>query len=183
MSKIFNIKTFTPSKEDKFFFDANVLIYINSIHTQKPYLTKVYSNFLDKILRAESEIYISSLVLSEFINKEFKVSLSNYKGQSADSSLKPKQYRNTPDGKKQLNLIAQNTKRLLKNLVKINDNFKSINTNELVESLELCDFNDRYFMHLCEIEDLKIVTNDGDFASCSQNVDIITANKKLLSNN
>jgi predicted nucleic acid-binding protein len=42
------------------------------------------------------------------------------------------------------------------------------------------DFNDRYYQELAEIKNLKIVTNDADFAVCSLRIPIITANQKLL---
>jgi len=43
-----------------------------------------------------------------------------------------------------------------------------------------CIFNDCYYHHLAELDNLLIVTNDADFAELDTGVSILTANQKLL---
>ncbi len=185
MSRFFNINSYIPTEEEKFFIDANVLIYLyNPIHHEPSYERNIYSNFLAKIIRTRAQIYTSSLILSEFINtiakREFN-RLNNEKVAQQLPKIKFKEnFRPSPAGAKTLRLISQAAKSMLKNLKKIEDNFTTIDTNQVLNDLNNCDFNDKYFMHLCEKEGLKIVTNDGDFASCDLAIDIITANTKLL---
>ena len=53
---------------DKLFLDANIWLYLYCPQGSKDYWVKTYSNVFDRILNAESRIYIDVLVVSEFIN-------------------------------------------------------------------------------------------------------------------
>ena len=53
---------------DKLFLDANIWLYLYCPQGSRTYWVKTYSNVFDRILDAESQIYIDVLVVSEFIN-------------------------------------------------------------------------------------------------------------------
>ena len=56
-----------------------------------------------------------------------------------------------------------------------------MNIEELFRNIEQSDFNDNYYCILAATEDIKIVTDDHDFASTEKTrVPILTANYKLL---
>ncbi|MBU4274091.1 MAG: hypothetical protein KJ893_05500 [Candidatus Omnitrophica bacterium] len=111
MNNIIDISTYNPNGNDKFFFDANIWMYLFCpIGGYKKDTVTKYDGFLKKAIQVEASIFISSLVLSEF-------------------------------------------------------------------------FNDNYYKVLLSGENIKIVTDDYDFARVGEPISIVTANSKLLEEN
>jgi len=82
MCKIFDIKRYSPSKDERFMFDTNIWMYIFCpIGDYKKHIVGQHSSFLKKLINAKAEVIINSLILSEFINSylrlEFKIFKSN----------------------------------------------------------------------------------------------------------
>lgn len=182
MNNILPIDKYKP-KSDNFFLDANIWLYL--FCPLGGYNAKVigkYDNFLKHALQTRSRIYVSSLVISEFINAyirlEFKLLQKEYPHKYKDFK---RDFRNTARYSTQMNDISNIVKnKILKNTERIDDEFATINIDALFDSIGTSDFNDKYYVSLCTRKDMKIVTNDGDFLKIKTHVDILTANETML---
>lgn len=181
MSRIAYTEKYRPLPKDRFFFDANVLIYIFSpIANSSKNQQAQYAAFLKKVIEAKSELFTSSLILSEFVNTCFRYEFNILKEQTPKINFK-KDFRNTKKYEtlvKEVGIIVN--KGILGIAQKIDDGFTKIDTHLWFDDGSRFDFNDKYYQALANIENLKIVTDDGDFASSDRQVQIITANPKLL---
>lgn len=185
MSKIIDISTYTPRESDKFFFDANIWMYLYCPigNYQKDVINK-YSSFLKKAYNAKSSIFISSLVLSEFFNTWIGLDFNILKGSdpSKYADFKRKDFRSTESYKNSATTIKTVvTKDIMKIAKRTDDKFENILLDELFNEIEASDFNDNYYLTMANCENFKIVTNDYDFASSKEeSVPILTANNKML---
>lgn len=176
MSTTFHLKDYTPSENDKFFFDTNVWLYLYcSVGNYREEIIANYNEFFEKVLEANSSIYTTSLQISEFFNAysriEFRIqsrldpSLKNYKTQ----------FRSSPEFLeliKELNLIIKH--KILKNSIKMDDNFSNINIDNVLLLEKGYDFNDEYFLNLCEENDIIVVSNDRDMIDTDRDVKVVT---------
>ena len=181
-TNIIDIRSYYPEKIDRFFLDTNIWLYIfGPIADYKKRMIAPYSGFLDKIIKNRSMIYISSLVLIEFIRGYLNIEIGIF---STKNKLNRRinfkeEFRATPEHGKALLAIEKEIKNILKISKKIGDKFESINIDDLFKDLEKIDINDNYYLTLASIEQLKIITHDADFG-VNKNVSILTANGKLL---
>lgn len=180
MSKVHNIVNYNPSSVDVFFFDNNIWMFLFCpiANAQKSKQQK-YSEFFKKVNSAKACIWINSLVLSEFCNAwlqiEYKRWLKlpanvynhNYKKDFVPSTT----YKTVIlEIKETLSLILNQTERA-------SDNFNAVDLERIFAELDICDFNDSYYLELARLNKWKIVTDDADlFKNNNIQVDIITAN-------
>lgn len=183
MNNISNIAHYQPQSNDRFFFDANIWMYLYCpLGNYNNNIIRKYDNFFKQILKNRSTVFISSLVLSEFINTYLKLEFNILKYQFPDkySDFK-KDFRNTEKYKNLIRDISTTLKgQILKFAKRIDDNFKKIDLDKILFDLEHSDFNDNYYINLCEIEKIKIVTHDKDFRVKDIKVHILTASNSLL---
>jgi hypothetical protein len=120
--------------------------------------------------------------LSEFFNRSVRIELDSVKKINPQKYQDfKKDFRNTPGYNQTAKVLHDIIKKQILKIEKvIDDGFSEININRLLDDPINYDFNDRYYQELAEIKNLKIVTNDTDFAVCGLRVPIITANHKLL---
>ena len=182
MYKVFDIKKYTPFKGEKLMFDANIWMYIFCpIGNYQKHIVKQYSSFLKKVIDTKAEIIINLLILSEFINRymrlEFEVFKNNTNNPNADFK---KDFRMSSSYKKDISDISSTVRNILKISKTIDDKFSSIDIESVISEFEKqkLDFNDLYCRRLCQMEKVKIVTNDKDFKFA--NNEIITGNPKIL---
>ena len=183
MNNIIDISTYNPNKNDKFFFDANIWMYLFCpIGNYRKDIVAKYDGFLKKAIQSKSLIFISSLVLSEFVNAyarvEFNILKKKYPVKYKDFK---KDFRKTEKYKKLAKEIKTVVKaKILKLSKKINDKFKDINLDKVFENIEEADFNDNYYKVLLSGGNIKIVTDDYDFGRVDECLSVVTANHKLL---
>ena len=67
--KAIAVKQHNFTLKDKLFLDANIWLYLYCPQGSREYWVNIYSDVFDRILDAESQIYIDVLVVSEFINR------------------------------------------------------------------------------------------------------------------
>lgn len=184
MSKIIAIDSYQPQDKDKFFFDTNIWMYLYCpIGNYNQEIIRKYDGFLKRVLLAKSSIFISSLVLSEFFNTYTRLEFNILKKKEPSKYQDFKRdFRRTELYKKLVLQIKATVKtQILKLAKRLNDKFSYINLDELFKDIERSDFNDNYYQLLAATENIKIVTNDYDFASTRKvPVPILTANYKLL---
>ena len=184
MSNIIAIDSYQPQDKDKFFFDTNIWMYLYCpLGNYKREVIKKYDGFLKKAIGVKSSVFISSLVLSEFFNAYTRLEFNILKEKEPSKYRDfKKDFRETAAYKKTVISIKTIVKtQILKLSKRLDDMFSNINLDELFENIERSDFNDNYYQLLAATENIKIVTNDSDFASTRKiPVPILTANYKLL---
>ena len=62
------VGSYTFSHRDKLFLDTNVWLYLFGPRQPRNHWNQIYSQVFNRILNANSQIYIDVLVVSEFIN-------------------------------------------------------------------------------------------------------------------
>ena len=158
-------------KNEKVFIDTNVLIYLFSpdfVSTNQKQIDE-YSQILDILLQKEANIYISSVVISEFINRILRI---NYKKNIDKYPDFKKDYRNSNEYKNSLNLILKQLKKILQISIKIDDNFSEFEILEWYKkdiNMDL-DFNDLIISFIVENYKFKLLTNDKDFEKFGINI-------------
>lgn len=175
MVKIHDVNTYAINKDDKFFFDTNIWMYMHcSIGSYNARLVQDYSDFYQRVKDAGATILTNTLLISEFVNTYSRLEFNLIRKSDGLSDYK-KDFRSNPAYKPLLDNINLLTERkLLKNSVKIQDNFHEFDENKFFVNPNTYDFNDEYFCFLAEKFDFKIVTNDKDFNNTSYDIEIIT---------
>jgi len=159
VSSLYNI-----SKNERVFIDTNILIYLFSpdfVSSNERYIEK-YSKILEILLQNDAKLYISSVVVSEFINRVLQ---TNYKkNQELYPSFK-KDYRKSEKYKETLKLILKELKKILKISNKINDTFDEFDLLSWYQkdTNQNLDFNDLQIAFIVEKNNLKLLSNDSDF--------------------
>ncbi|RMD96481.1 MAG: PIN domain-containing protein [Calditrichaeota bacterium] len=186
MSQISDIRNYMPRRSDSFFFDSNIWMYLYCpLGNYSKRIIKPYGQFLQRVIRAKSKVYISSLVLSEFYNAYLRLEFNIRK---AKSPAKYADYKMHFKGTKayfsllaDINATVKN--QILKLAYRIDDEFSHIDVLQFLTTIKKCDFNDAYYSMLAAIREMIIVTNDQDFYAEGRKVKILTANRKLLKKN
>lgn len=174
MNKI-DISTYTPKSTDTFFFDNNVWMYLYCpLGNHNPRYQTIYSDLFGKIMSVGAKIYVSSLVLSEFYNSYSRLDFNIWRnGETKDFK---RDYRPTQRFKDiSQTIILSIESRILGIADRIDDEFSTMNIEDISAKCEELDFNDSYYVELVKKYDCKLVTNDRDFLNVSDSIDIITA--------
>ena len=184
---------------DKLFLDANIWLYLYCPQGSRTYWVKTYSNVFDRILDAESQIYIDVLVVSEFINtfarQEWKLAkqalelakqegdLTEQEYELAKSHLCSfKNFRNSPNFDPIAQGIAAAAKQIMKHCSRVESCFTTLDIGNLLTNYDTgnFDFNDQVITEICKSNGFTLITNDSDFKT--QEIPILTANQSLLRN-
>ncbi|MBB5148641.1 PIN domain-containing protein [Ureibacillus thermosphaericus] len=176
MVKVHRIKNYSINKNDRFFFDANIWLYIYcSIGDYRKKLVDSYSDFFHEIKTTGGIIYTSSLLISEIANRysrlEYEIakkSDNNIEDYKNDFRLNEK-YKPIFEN---INLIIE--QKILKNSVPLSDSFDEIEFPKFFDNPHTYDFNDEYYCFLANKNNLKIVTHDRDFFNTKYDIEIIT---------
>ena len=174
---VHDIKKYSPKSSDTFFFDNNIWMYLfcplGNYNISKQ---KSFSAFLQSITTSRGTIFINSLILSEFSNSYLKMDSKRWKEETKnyDANYK-KDYIGTTRYQDTVSEIKRNINEILKFCDKSSDNFNAVNLNNIFGHFSHIDFNDSYYLELANIDNLKIVTDDGDFVNYNgHNIEIIT---------
>lgn len=183
MNNIIDISSYTPKKSEPFLFDANIWMYLYCpLGNYNKKIIRIYDQFLKQIIQANSTIYISSLILSEFFNAycRLEFNIKKKKNPSRYNDYK-KDFRTTQEYCDLITIIKTTVKnQILKLAHRIDDEFSNIDIDKLFSIIGISDFNDGYYHIFAEQKNITIVTDDRDFWIKNSNVKILTANKYLL---
>jgi len=181
---IINVENYTPVDEDKFLIDANIWIYLfEPLEKSDEQMQEIYTNFFDKLRKANCNIYVTAQIISEFINKLLRIEFQIYKDyiKEMDPSFfdtkkfEFNDYKQIPEYKKYIKYFSDIVKtKILMVSNRLNDQFDSINMDEIFNNIEEYDFNDKYYIHLAENDGIKILTNDKGFFK-NKSVTIVSA--------
>ena len=173
MANTYKIKDVEQISKRSLFIDANILIYL-FFPTNNQKWENQYATIYKKLLLQGNDIYVDFITISEVINRTFRI---EYKKQAIED-LNYKNFRNSDIGKEKLQeifLIVKET--ILTNFKIIN---KSFNLTEIEKILivDEMDMGDKSILLICEENNFVLLTNDSDFKNT--NIDILTANNRLL---
>ncbi len=177
MSNRIDVRTYIPQKEDSFFIDNNIWMYLFCpVGNYNENLVNIYNDFFRKILQNKCAIYTSSIIISEFFNSYCKVDYKIQRRSNSQLRNYKNDFRNTPYFEELSKDICQIIHdKILKYSIKLNDDFSTIDLVSVLNGNKNFDFNDMYIAKLCENHNLKILTNDKDFLNLQNKIDVITS--------
>lgn len=180
LNDIHEIASFTPMPDDTFMLDTNVLIKIfyPTLGTRN---SAAYINLYQKIRNVNAKLLISSIQLSEFVNRCIRFQFDLYRELHPEITNFKEHYRNTNDYQNSMNAIIE----IIANdmfpfFTKINDNFASLNEDNLLMRCFSYDFNDAVIAEICRFQNAFLITDDRDYANYLNKLKIITNNPALL---
>ncbi len=176
MSNIKDIGSYSFSRDDKFFLDANIWLSVYGPMTHNRRRASIYSSAIRDIHSTGCAVYIDVLIISEFINVYARWEHK----QSASRNNNFKDFRRSSAFVKIAEDIAVNAKRIIKQCQLCDSNFANIDIEALLTEFGKgdLDFNDKVFSTLCKDRGLILVTDDEDFKG--SDLAVLTANDRLL---
>lgn len=184
MEKI-DAANYNVAPTDCLFFDTNVWLIINGpMADSHKRCQNVYSRILREAISRKALIFISSSVVSEYINVVLNIGFKSWLEVNqyalGEKDFK-KDYRPTKDYAEQL----QDAKRQISEILdyecvqRVPDSFNAAPIQRIIGMMSKgCDYNDSYYLYLCNSNKAKLVSNDGDFISQESVVKLITALNK-----
>lgn len=185
MNNVMDVETYVPQDGDRYFFDANIWLYFYCpLGNYRKNTIRKYDGFLKKAINSNTNIYVSSLIVSEIINRWLR--LDFIRAKRRDSCIRDfkEHYRGSThylSTAKDIQAVFNH--QLLKISTPLDDRATEISISDVISGLDKADFNDCYYHHLARLDNLVIVTNDADFAELDTGISILTANQKLLNVN
>lgn len=182
---IINIDTHVPVEGEHYFLDCNVLMYMfypNGSYASD--LIAAYSCLISNIIASNADIFITDMLISEFINTYIQVEFHRLAALNNWPHNK-KYFKNTFKLLPEYSNILREIKCILERQLfpiskRLDVKFSEISLDNIFDNPQTFDFNDLYYglsVNGC-VE--YIVTNDADFSNVG-GCDIITKNQNLLS--
>lgn len=176
-----SMDAFMPESEDVVLFDTNILIdlfYSTDFGTVNNKCESLYQ----KLIIKKSNLIISSVQISEFINKCIRLQYKLYMDSVRKYDLDFKRdYRNTDDYYEKMNAILDIIKTdIMSKFSFIDDGFSQMKSENIFLYGFSYDFNDSLVAEIARQNNAVLVTNDSDFANYGADFRIVTANKFLL---
>ena len=174
-NKAVDIRDYLFQRKERLFFDANIWFFLFGPQTGTKPEIAIYSDALKRALETQSIIHLDAMVLSEFVNKSFRVRAKIAGG------FDIKDFRNSADFAETAREVANDAALVIKNShVRVNTEFADFNLQQMLDDFQTggADFNDAIILETCRRNKLKLVTGDGDFVEGG--IHILTSHYKLL---
>lgn len=173
------IRDYTVGPTEGFVFDTNVWIFLfGPIAGKDLHKQRVYSSLLSQILSRKAGLYVTSLVIAEYINRVLRICYTNWRHedkigrQNADFKM---DYRNTDHYQNSLTEVKDQVREILKCAMPRTDDFHRIEINSLLSNLDsYCDYNDAYLVKCCEEGNFKLVSDDKDMQNINSRITLLT---------
>ena len=167
---------YTFTHRDKLFLDANIWLYLFGPEDRRNHWNQIYSQVFNRILDANSQVYIDALVVSEFINAYARMKQKII----APYINSFKNFRSSPYFKPVAEDIAADVELILLYCSKVESGFTMLPMNDLLGDYVSgdFDFNDQVITEICKNNGFTLITNDSDFKT--QEIPVLTANTNLL---
>lgn len=177
------IDSFNPKCTDKILLDTNILINL-FYPLNFEIVSNKYETLYNNIIKNKSCLLITSIQISEFINKCIRIQHKFYQTTINDSTLEFKRaYRSTSDYYEKMNDILDIIKiDIMPNFKFIDDGFSQMNSKYIFRYGFSYDFNDSLLVEIARKQKAILVTNDADYANYGSDLHIVTDNKFLLMN-
>ena len=176
--EVIKIKDHSVSPSYSYLFDTNVWMYINGpmagSNTRKQ---SVYSGLLREIMTRKATVFVSSLILAEYINAVLRLGFKQWKRKTGNVNADFKHdYRPTDDYASVLQDAICQVQTILKVAEKRPDDFHRITIDEVLSKMDqYADHNDVYLAKVCEeTVGMKIVSDDKDLQNMKMRITLIT---------
>ncbi len=181
-NKIF-LDSFKPKPSDNVLLDTNILLNLFYPLDFESKSNK-YETLFDNLIKEKSHLLISSIQLSEFINRCIRIQFKLYQNAINDSTLEfKKDYRSTKDYHEKMNAILDIIKTdISSTFTFIDDGFSRMNRQNIFVYGFSYDFNDALLVEIARQYNAILITNDTDYANYGTDFQIVTSNKFLLMN-
>lgn len=180
MTKALNMDNYNPKKEDILILDTNILIdlfYPMNLGKDISSINKLYQ----KVVKAGTKIIVSSVQVSEFINRCIRFQFDLYKGEHPECQNFKTDYRSESDYMDCMSTILDIVKNEWKNTIEfIDDKFSELPADKIFINNFAYDFNDALIVEIANKYNAIFVTNDNDFISYKLNKPMLSTNRLLL---
>lgn len=132
---------------------------------------------LSSIIDRNGTIFITSLILSEYINRVLRIGFRQWQDEnhSKDSDFKHN-YRKTGHYRDVLDDAIAQIKEILNIAQRRPDDFNAIDIYSVLDAMgHDSDYNDSYLIKCCENGGMKLVSDDGDMTRIDSNITLIKA--------
>lgn len=178
--KIIDIGKARPSEEDVYLIDTNILIKILYPVAFDGNIEN-YEKFYAKIREQHAQLLITSIQLSEFINRCIRFQFQLYKEEHSEVEDFKRDYRETNDYMESMNSILEIIENdIVPHFQFVSDKFEEIDKESIFKYGFSYDFNDALLTEVAKNYAATIVTDDGDFSNYVNVVPIVTGNGRLL---
>lgn len=173
-------REFKPKKEDIVLLDTNILIRLFTPYDNNS--RNGYDDLWSKLVGGKCKLIISSIQISEFINRCIRIEFNLYKKEKGLGDIDYKRdYRSTSEYKNVMEDILEIVKEdIEKNFSFVDDCFSRINSDDIFKQKFSYDFNDALIVEIAKQYNAILVTDDGDFANYKLDLPIVTSNRILL---
>ncbi|MBQ7868806.1 MAG: PIN domain-containing protein [Prevotella sp.] len=163
-----------------YIFDTNVWIYIFApIAGVKPHKQKEYSQLLKDIRSREATIWISSLIVSEYVNAVLRIAFKQWMHSNKLYTADFKHdFRPTAEYKAALSDAKLQVNAILGICERRPDDFNHIDVGNIIASMNTTsyDFGDAMIANVCERnKEIHLVTDDTDITMAEVPFNVITA--------
>lgn len=175
--KIIKVNQHNPNQSFGYLFDTNVWLYIyGPVAGSNAKKQQIYSNLLNSILERKAVIFITSLVLSEYINRVLRIGFQQWKNNGNYNADYKRDYRRTDDYKDTLADAIAQVEDILKITQRRPDDFNAMDINAILAAMsQSSDYNDSYLVKCCENTNIKFVSDDRDIISINSPITVIQA--------
>lgn len=174
-----DITKYEVTNSDGLFFDTNVWMYIfGPMATVRSERQSAYSKIFKDAISRKATIFISSQIVSEYINAVLRIGFKNWMLINGLKNADFKHdYRPTPHYLDTLEDARDQMEQILKYSVQSSDSFQTSPVIPIIDRMEsVCDYNDSFFLWFCKGPQYKIVTDDQDMLFAKSDIKIITYN-------
>lgn len=177
--EIIKLSDYTVSPMDSYVFDTNVWLYIYGpvagVNRKKQ---SVYTQLLRDIIDCNATIFITSLIVSEYINSVLRMGFKQWMRETNNPKADYKiDYRATKDYDGVLQDAITQVDEIIQITERKPDDFNSIDVSCVLHNMnKVADYNDIYIAKNCEGRSkIKLVSDDADMRKLNMKVTLITA--------
>ena len=163
-TKIIATNEFQPQKGDVILLDTNILIRLFTAYNIG--MPNNYDKLWGKISNGKTKLILSSIQISEFINRCIRIEYDLYKREN-DSKLDYKSgYRSTQAYKESMNdILSIISEDIQKNFSFVDDCFSKMKAEDIFIQGFSYDFNDALIVEIAKQYNAVLVTDDSDYAN------------------
>lgn len=176
-----HLDSFKPKQSDNILLDTNILLELFYPLDFESTSNK-YETLFDNLIKEKSHLLISSIQISEFVNRCIRIQFKLYQNTIKNPALEfKKDYRSTDDYREKMNAILDIIRiDISENFTFIDDGFSKMNRQNIFVYGFSYDFNDSLLVEIARQHNAILITNDADYANYGNDFQIVTSNKFLL---
>lgn len=178
--QVIHLHNYNPPPNETIIIDTNVMLTIFTPYRRTK--QREYTALWSRIKKSGAKVIVSSVQISEFINRCIRIEFDFYKSNNnLDNIDYKKDYRSTQDYREKmediLNIIIED---IVPNFDFVDDKFAEMKHEEIFRKGFSYDFNDALMVELTKKYDSTLITDDGDFANYELDFPVVTSNSLLL---